>query len=326
VVRFEGADAIDATLPAVPSEGWVQALRVVNTPPSIVIELGPRFGNFRAADAPGGATSERLIVDVLSAPVPEPPPTTTATPEASPLAPPTSAGLRTIVLDPGHGGADTGAKGTRGTLEKDVTIAVARRLKAALEARLGARILLTRDDDADVPLDARASLANNNKADLFLSIHGNGSVRPSAAGAEVYYAGVERDEPGTQGSHDPGAAALPLFGGGTREIDIVPWDRAQARHIDGSATVARLVEGALRGTVPMNPRALQQAPLRVLIGANMPAVLVEIGYLTNTEQEDQLRAGELQGRVVQALADAIQRFDASLRGPAVVPTLEGGPR
>jgi N-acetylmuramoyl-L-alanine amidase len=326
VVRFEGADAIDATLPTVPSEGWVQALRVVNTPPSIVIELGPRFGSFRAADAPGGATSERLIVDVLSAPVPEPPPTTAAAPEASPLAPSTSAGLRTIVLDPGHGGADTGAKGSRGTLEKDVTIAVARRLKAALEARLGARILLTRDDDADVPLDARASLANNNKADLFLSIHGNGSVRPSAAGAEVYYAGVERDEPGTQGSLDTGAAALPVFGGGTREIDIVPWDRAQARHIDGSATVARLVEGALRGTVPMNPRALQQAPLRVLIGANMPAVLVEIGYLTNTEQEDQLRAGELQGRIVQALADAIQRFDASLRGPAIVPTLEGGPR
>ena len=76
----------------------------------------------------------------------------------------------------------------------------------------------------------------------------------------------------------------------------------------------------------MNPRALQQAPLRVLIGANTPAVLVEIGYLTNAEQEDQLGAGELQGRIVQALADAIQRFDASLRGPAVVPTLEGGPR
>ena len=327
VVRFEGADAVDATLPTVPSEGWVQALRAVNTPPSIVIELGPRFGTFRAADASADATSARLIVDVLSAAAPEPPPATTgATPEASPLAPSTSTGLRTIVLDPGHGGADTGAKGSRGTLEKDVTLAVARRLKAALEARLGARILLTRDADLDVPLDARASLANNNKADLFVSLHGNGSVRPSAAGAEVYYAGVERDAPGTQASLDTSAAVLPVFGGGTREIDIVPWDRAQARHIDASATVARLVEGALRGTVPMNPRALQQAPLRVLIGANMPAVLVEIGYLTNTEQEDRLRAGELQGRIVQALADAIERFDARVRGPMVVPTLEGGPR
>jgi N-acetylmuramoyl-L-alanine amidase len=326
VVRFEGADAIDATLPPIPSEGWVQGLRAVNTPPSIVIELGPRFGSFRATDAPGDASSDRLIVDIVSASEPEAPPTTTTTPETSPLAPSTPAGLRTIVLDAGHGGADTGTKGARGTLEKDVTLAVARRLKTALEARLGAHILLTRDADADVPLDARASLANNNKADLFVSIHGNGSVRPSAAGAEVYYAGIEHGENGAQPSPESGAAMLPLFGGGTREIDIVPWERAQARHVDQSGVLARLVESALRGAVPMNPRALQQAPLRVLIGANTPAVLVEIGYLTNREQEDQLRAGELQGRVVQALADAIQRFDARVRGPAILPTAEGGAR
>ena len=103
-----------------------------------------------------------------------------------------------------------------------MTLALARRLKAALEARLGARILLTRDGDAAVPLDARASLANNNKADLFVSIHASGSVRPSAAGAAVFYAGVERYAAGGQRLVESAGTLLPVFGGGTREIDIVP--------------------------------------------------------------------------------------------------------
>ena len=90
----------------------------------------------------------------------------------------------------------------------------------------------------------------------------------------------------------------------------MPWDSAQSRYVSESAAAARLFEAALRQAVPMNPRALQQAPLRVLVGANMPAVLVEVGYLTNAEQEDQLRGGEFQGRVVQAIADGIVRFDA----------------
>ena len=321
VVRFEGADAIDATLPAFASEGWVQAMRVAESPPSIAIELGPRFGSFprgRHAGrprhvAPGG---RRVRGD--------------RGPAADHERRNAGAGGDTAVNDrrPAHDrdrprprGDDTGARGAKGTLEKDVALALARRIKGALEARLGARILLTRDGDAAVPLDARASLANNNKADLFVSIHANGSVRPSAAGAEVFYAGVERYTADGQRVADSTATLMPVFGGGTREIDVVPWDSAQSRFVEQSAAAARLFEATLRQTVPMNPRALQQAPLRVLVGANMPAVLVEVGYLTNAEQEDQLRGSEFQGRVVQAIAEGIARFDAQTRGP--VPALPG---
>jgi N-acetylmuramoyl-L-alanine amidase len=245
-------------------------------------------------------------------------------PETAPVLPPTTPGLRTIVIDAGHGGSDTGAKGAKGTLEKDVALTIARRVRTALEARLGARILLTRDGDAAVPLDARAALANNNKADLFVSIHANGSVRASAAGAEVFFASVERYAGDGQQVPEPAGTLMPVFGGGTREIDIVPWQSAQSRFINESAAAARLFEASLRQAVPMNPRALQQAPLRVLVGANMPALLVEVGYLTNPEQEDQLRGGDFPARVVEAIAQGIARFDARARGP-MAPSVPGGP-
>jgi N-acetylmuramoyl-L-alanine amidase len=318
IVRFEGADAIDATLPAFTSEGWIQALRLGEHPPSVVVELGPRFGSFRASDMAIDPATSRLVIDVVSG-LETPPAPTATVPETAPVLPSITPGLRTIVIDAGHGGDDTGSRGAKGTLEKDVALAIARRVRTALEARLGARILLTRDSDAAVPLDARASLANNNKADLFVSIHANGSVRPSAIGAEIFYASLERYAAASTATAESGGALMPVFGGGTREIDVVPWESAQSRFISESAAAAQLFEATFRQAVPMNLRALQQAPLRVLVGANMPALLVEVGYLTNAEQEDQLRSGEFQGRVVQAIAEGIARFDARARGPMVPP-------
>jgi N-acetylmuramoyl-L-alanine amidase len=159
---------------------------------------------------------------------------------------------------------------------------------------------------------------------LFVSLHASGSVRPSAAGAAVFYAGVERYTADGQRVPESTGTLMPVFGGGTREIDIVPWESAQLHHVAQSAAAARLFEATLRQAVPMNLRALQQAPLRVLVGANMPAVLVDVGYLTNADQEAQLRNGDFQGRLVQAIAEGIVRFDARTRGP--VPPLPGTPQ
>ena len=103
---------------------------------------------------------------------------------------------------------------------------------------------------------------------------------------------------------------MPVFGGGTREIDVILWEMAQARHIEQSAGLARAIEVQLRTSVPMSPRAIQQAPFRVLVGANMPAVLVEMGYLTNATQEVQLANPDFQARVVAALTEAIRKFFA----------------
>jgi N-acetylmuramoyl-L-alanine amidase len=232
-------------------------------------------------------------------------------PPISPAAVPT---LRTIVIDPGHGGDESGARGASGALEKDLTLAVARRLKAAIEGRLGIRILLTRDGDTTVSLDQRAALANTNKADLFLSLHANASPRAATAGAEVFYLGLDEYGSEAQRAVQDAGDAVPVFGGGTRQIELILWELAQARHIQQSASLAAIVAQELGRAVPMSPRALQQAPLRVLVGANMPAVLVEMGYLTNPQEEQQLVAEARQNAVTQALVDAVIRFRDRLRG------------
>jgi N-acetylmuramoyl-L-alanine amidase len=319
VLRFDAA-LVDAALPSFTSQGLVQALRTAESPPSIVVELGPRFGSFRAVDASSSGDTARLTIDVFGTTDQQtgavPPP---APPAEAPLPLPAAApGLRTIVIDAGHGGAEEGARGPKGTREKDVTLAVARRLKSSLEARLGGRVLLTREDDRAVALDERAALANNNKADLFVSLHANASVRAATNGAEVFYLSLERHDEEAQRIAQAERTAMPVFGGGSREIDVILWEMAQARYIDRSAAFARTLEDALRRTVPMSPRAIQQAPFRVLVGANMPAVLVEMGYLTNPEQEARLASGEFQGRLVQAIVDAIARFDQQVRSAVAV--------
>ncbi|OFW31321.1 MAG: hypothetical protein A3H97_25200 [Acidobacteria bacterium RIFCSPLOWO2_02_FULL_65_29] len=306
-IRFE-ADALDVVIPPVQAQGTtaiVQAIRAAD-PATLAIELGPRFAGFRASTQTVDA-STRLVVELLAnaatetaAPPPAPPPAGELPTFGGP-----TATIRTIVIDAGHGGEDEGTKGANGTMEKDVTLAVARRLRAVLENRLGARVVLTREDDRSVPLDERTAAANNNKADVFLSLHANGSIRPATSGASIYVAAFT--------DADRSAAALaparvPIFGGGSRDIELVPWNLAQIRHVDRSTELARILEHELETRVPLGARPIEQAPFRVLESANMPAALIEMGYLTNDDQERQLAGAAFQVAFVQAVADAIVRF------------------
>lgn len=318
LIRFD-ADGLDLGDLRIAPTDTVVAVRAGDTPTVLAIDLGPRFASFRASDqaapTPGSA---RIVIDITAqteqpapgapAPVPPVPQPPTDTPPLLDL--PVPGGLRAIVIDAGHGGDDTGAKGAQGAVEKTVTLSVARRLKSALEARLGVRVLLTRENDQAVAPDQRAALANNNKADLFISLHANASLRPAVAGAEVFYLSLEGYGERAQRLSQAAADALPVLGGGSREIEITPWEIAQVRHIEQSARFARAIELALRERVPMSPRALQQAPFRVLVGANMPAVLVELGFLTNPQQEHQLTSDEHQNALVQALVEGISRYRA----------------
>jgi N-acetylmuramoyl-L-alanine amidase len=308
IVRFE-ADGLDATLPTSPVPDMIQGVRPGDQPSAIAVDLGAKFSSFRTSDVPGDRGSGRVLIEVMAATTETPTP-----PPAAPLDPPPlldlapAGGLRTVVIDAGHGGSEDGAKGPDGTLEKDVTLSVARRLKSALEARLGLRVILTRDRDESVGLDERAAVANNNKADLFVSLHANASVRPSTAGAEVFYLSLDDYGDEAQRLAQGEGEALPVFGGGSREIEVILWEMAQARYIEQSAALARMVEGSLRSRVPMSPRAIQQAPFRVLVGANMPAVLVEMGFITNPEQEKQLASDAFQNLLVQSLVDGVVAF------------------
>ena len=306
VIDFE-ADMLDAALPARLPEEYVAGMRVAPGSTSLVIDLGPEFGAFRSTPDDG---SGRVVLDLLPAA-----PATSATPTAPPDPPPPlpfdlrpASAVRTVVIDPGHGGEEDGAHGLNGTLEKHVTLSVALQVKTAIENRLGLRVLLTREADDTVRLDERAAIANNNKADVFISLHANASVRPSASGAEVFYLSMEEYGDEARSLAETEGQVLPVVGGGTRPIEIILWDMAQARHVERSEVLAQMIESQLRGRLPMSPRSIQQAPLRVLVGANMAAALVEMGFISNPVQERQLASAGFQQSVVQAIVEAIIEF------------------
>ena len=318
IVKFD-ADAIDAaSVPGAPLAGAVAQGLLQNARPVDAVTLsfttGPRFGAFKVTSQ-ASDTSMRQTIDIAPAApaqtpdtTPAPPPFPTPPPDLGALAPLSSAAssIRTIAIDPGHGGDDEGAKGAEGTKEKDITLAIARRFKAALEAKLGVRVLLTRDDDRSVSLDDRTAAANNSKADLFISLHANASWRPALAGATISTARFDHqaDEAGLALAPEP----VPAFGGTTRDIQFVPWDIAQIPHLEQSATLAGLIQEQFKDHVPLAMKPVDSAPLRVLESANMPAVLIEMGYLTNPDQEKQLALAEFQNTLVQSLVDAVVKF------------------
>ena len=309
-IRFD-ADALDLQIPALPpaaATSIIQGIRSVDAL-TIGVDVAPRTVA-RSIAQPVDNTM-RTVIDLTAAQTETgaAPPPSAAPALAPPLDLPPSfgqpAGIRTVAIDPGHGGNDQGAVGGGGTKEKDLTLAVARRLKVTLEARLGVRVLMTRDDDRDVPSDDRTALANNNKADLFVSLHANASMRKTAAGATIYSAAFDED---ASKSASGNAERVPAFGGGLRDIEMVPWDLAQTHHLEKSTAFAALLEDQLKDRVPLAARAADRAPLRVLESANMPAVLVELGYLSNPDQEKLIASDAFQHAFVQAFYDAVVRF------------------
>jgi len=313
IVQFD-ADAIDLSVPLVPPQGFLQNVIPGDTPSTVALTLGPRYATNRVTTSQPDAGSGRVTIDLLPSttdvaptPTPTPPAAAPDTRLVIPAQGP-STGLRTVVIDPGHGGEAIGTQGVKGTLEKEITLSVARRLRTLIESRLGLKVFLTREDDRTMELDDRSAFANNHKADVFLSIHANSAVRPAMKGAEVYYLTVERGDAEARKKAEENATTLPALGGGNRAIDLILWETAQARYLEQSATLAGLIEQALRPRIEMSPRAVQQAPFRVLVGANMPAALVEIGYLSNADQETQLATASYQDQVAQALLDALIKF------------------
>lgn len=314
------ADALDLTIGGVASQEFLQSIQPGETPASVRVVPGPKFGVHRATTSQPDATSARLTIELLPAGSEAPaPPVATAPSAPAPVdplpIPLPSTGVRTIVIDPGHGGEDVGARGANGALEKEVTLLVARRLRTMVESRLGLRVFLTRDDDRVVSLDNRAAYANSQRADVFISLHANAALRPALKGAEVYYLSDEGAAAASQDA-DQARVVLPSLGGGSRVIDLVRWEAAQFKYLRQSAALAGSMEQALRARVAMSARPVQQAPFRVLVGAGMPAVLVEIGYLSNPDQEKELVAGTYQDQIAQALFDGLVQFRAQFERTA----------
>jgi N-acetylmuramoyl-L-alanine amidase len=326
LLRVE-ADALDALLPAPPQQGLLTGIRAID-PNTIQMDLGQRFSSFRTSPPTTRGSAAVLTVELVAAgdasaapapaPAPAAPVPTTPLPVFGGATRPT---IRTIVIDPGHGGEDTGVKGPGGAVEKDVMLSIARRVKGVIEGRLGMRVLLTHDGDNRIGADARAAIANNNKADLFISLHANGSPRPTTRGAMVFTLSLDRSGEDARRQLQADRAVLPIFGGGSRDVALVEWELAQAAHLDGSNAFAGILDLRLRATAGMPSVMVQRAPMRDLAGTNMPAVLVELGYLSNPDEEKLLTSATFQDNVAVALTEAVAAFRDHLEmSPEVPPT------
>ena len=226
----------------------------------------------------------------------------------------------TIVIDPGHGGASTGALGRSGIQEKEITLQVARTLSDGLRGT-GARVLLTRSDDRDLALTDRTAIANHERADLFISLHVNSSFGRTAHGAETFFLSLEAsDEDAAElaAREDAADTGPQTF---DNDLQFILWDLAQSHHLAESQRLAKLVQAEFNSSLGLRDRGVKQAPFRVLVGAAMPAVLVELGFLSNPREEAQLGDPEYRGRLVDALTRAVARYKAQVEG-APVPVAE----
>lgn len=224
-----------------------------------------------------------------------------------------------IVLDPGHGGVETGAIGPSGLQEKDVTLDLARRLKTLLE-RQGVTVVLTRDDDRVLPLDDRTAIANHNRAILFISLHMNASKRKSAVGAETYFLAVAatdaeaRTLAGLENkAYEPADGAAPPSPPDTQaghDLELILWDLAQNSFLAESSRLAEKVQTELNAATGVKDRGIRQAPFRVLMGATMPAILVEAGFISNPEEEAKLKDDAYKDKVADAIARAVASITA----------------
>ncbi|MEO8053570.1 MAG: N-acetylmuramoyl-L-alanine amidase [Acidobacteriota bacterium] len=263
-------------------------------------------------------TPPRLVVDVArkagTAPAAAP---------AVPAAPAAVKNMKTIVVDPGHGGTEEGAKGPGGSLEKDATLALGKTVAETLQRR-GYRVLLTRTTDATVGLDDRAAAANAAKADVFLSIHCNASRAASAHGTEVYYLSLDASDRAAAAlaeSENRAAPGTPSAekNAAVRDLDLILWDLAQNQHLGASARLAEIVQADFNRLLGITTRGVKQAPFRVLIGVNAPAVLVEVSFITNPDEEKKINSEEFRRQVADTLAGSLETYFRSADGAAPVP-------
>ena len=218
-----------------------------------------------------------------------------------------------IVIDAGHGGHDEGTRGPNGVLEKEVVLDVALRLSKLIHSRLGAEVLLTRSDDTFIPLQERTAIANAGRADLFLSIHANSSPSPVVAGTETFFLNLTNSSSALDVAARENAGAEKSVG----ELKDLIQSITMNDKVTESQTFAQTIQNSIfaqvsRTNVAAKNRGVKRAPFVVLIGASMPSVLAEIGFLTNPKEEANLSKPEYRQKIAEALYKGVAQYSQSL--------------
>lgn len=220
--------------------------------------------------------------------------------------------LRNIVIDAGHGGEDTGAVGYFNLKEKDIVLDVALALQTMIRRYLGINVVLTRDRDEFVSLDQRTDIANKANGDLFISIHANWSRYRQARGFEVFYASnYATDDDAYFLSQVENLALVDeadLHRRAAADIELVLWELAQSEFMHESMEFASIINDTAVRELEIVNRGVKQAPFFVLMGVNMPSVLVEIGFITNREEALAMKTSEFQEKMAGVIFEAIKEY------------------
>lgn len=218
--------------------------------------------------------------------------------------------IKSICIDPGHGGSDLGAVGRSKLKEKDLTLKISNKLKQIIESRLGIRVIMTRTIDSEVSLNSRAAIANNQKAQLFVSVHVNSSYRKSARGSETYFVSLKATD---QESYELAQKENDSI----EEIDkmadnnklkMILWSMAQTEFIKESSKLAEYLQNEMNILLHTRNRGVKQAPFRVLMRVSMPAVLIEVAFISNDSEEAKLNRDEFLDRVAFAIYNGISKY------------------
>jgi N-acetylmuramoyl-L-alanine amidase len=304
------------------------SLQQLDNPPRIIITFAP--GTKRSAPAaaraghPSATTADADATDVAPAPEdsltpPEPPIPRTASKSSTKSAPKTrparsaagttDAAPYTVVIDPGHGGRDPGAIGFRGLKEKYVALALSRELHAHLNSLPGYKAVLTRSTDIFVSLDDRAAIANAGKADVFISLHANSHTDSHLMGIETYYLNFSSDESARK------VAARENFTTAAQvsDLEMILFDLMQSDKINRSSILAgyihnSLIAGISAAYTDYRNLGIKHAPMRVLIDAEMPCVLIEAAFISNPTEAKRLQNPTYQKVLARAIAEGIERF------------------
>ena len=293
-LRLRGA--FTGALPdSLPDDGLLRDLRVEASPSGVTFELAvdPAAGGWRLEQAPAGDAVSLLLVRGAGGLEP-----------FAPEPPPGARSLRTVVLDPGHGGSDTGVQ-SDGVLEKTLTLDLARALADELRRRAGARVTLTRTDDRDLGQLGRAELANRPEPDLVLSLHFGMSLDPRARGGAAWCAPASVPAAVLDAAGGPGAAGYPTDrSGASGLLELLPWRDAATSHAVESRDLAEYLVAALEhdGLGPMSVR--ERLPL-ALLGVTAPGVMLECGTLSNAAERARLLAPNGLRRLAAAITDGL---------------------
>jgi N-acetylmuramoyl-L-alanine amidase len=303
------------------SDGTLPAPFTITQATAHTVALSLPAGEIRAYKQFALSNPPRLVVDVTlpseqnqpsSFEGQEPVPTFNV-PPIQPAAPPTK-GYTTIVIDPGHGGKDSGALGHRQTEEKDITLKVGLKLKELLSKQRGVRVLMTRDRDIFIELEERAKFANRHDADLFVSVHVNSHPSRSVKGIEMYHFGEAKDQRALEVAARENGTPLSSTGVGWEYLvaDLLTTKKVEAS-LELAWTAKEAMVTHMNGHYAVNDHGVKTAPFYVLRFTSMPSILAEIAYISNPDEEDLLRKPAFVKDVAQSLYKGITSYLANNR-------------